>query len=666
MSDVDADRIAKAVGDLPIAVAAAGAWLAATGEAVDGYLEQIAEHGPRVLVTASDSDRRVEATWDLALQTLQRTSPPAYRLLQFCSVLAPEIALDLVYSDEMAAALGTAGSDLLTRQSLVQQINKFALIKLDQIEEGPGAERLPGARGGRANQIVVHRLVQGVVRNRMSPEDQQDARHKMHLVLAGRRPQSGVDDFASWPQFRILWPHLEASGATSCEDERVRALLIDRVRYMWLLGGLEVGQELAADLVARWEARLADPDQADDALRVHLLQLRFNQANILGDLGLFEQSKELDEAGLREQERLLGPVHPHTLLSAGGLARDLRGLGRYAEALTLDEETHASWVALLGEDNPRTLTALSNRAVSHRLLGQFRAALDLDEQVHRRRRMVLPENDRRTLEAHGNVARDLREAGRFTESIEILRSVVEIANDLLGRDSRTALDQQTNLAVSLRSAGRAGEAGTLLDRAYERLRAREGGPERPETLVCQLSRAMTLLALDRPDHARSELVAVREMYQRRLGKDHPHTIACLANLAAVERARFDKDEALRNARVSAEAFARVLDPDHPYTIAAETNLAICSAEAGDEATAVETIEAVTPRAMRVLGDDHPDALRCRANRIMIARMFGRDTSADDEAEVQHRLSLALGDTHPAMVSVQRQRLLHRTFDPHPF
>jgi MinD-like ATPase involved in chromosome partitioning or flagellar assembly/tetratricopeptide (TPR) repeat protein len=668
----DAERVAEAVGDLPIAVSAAGAWLA-TGAAVDEYLGQIAEHGPKVLSGGPTSEQRVEATWDPSLQRLEERSPGAYRLLQYCSVLAPEIALDLVYSDEMALALkpvDPAVSDRLYRASLVVAINKFALLKIDQSgEQGPGAERLPGGeRGSRAGQIVVHRLVQQVVSGRMSGPEQESARHQMHLMLAAAAARLEVDNPEDWPRFRMLWPHLEASGAVSCQDEPVRQLLIERIRYLWLLGGLEQGQELARKIEQTWVDRLADADVPDAAaLRRQMLHLRFNLANILRDFGDFEESKELDEAGLPAQRALLGPQHPHTLLSAGGLAGDLRGLGRYPEALELDEVTYASWADTLGEDHPRTLTALSNLAVCHRLMGNFNRALELDVQVFHRRQSVLPDNHPNILLANGNVARDLREAGRFDESIDILREVVGVYGRVWGEDSRGALGEQTNLAVSLRSVGRAVEAADLLDRAYLRL-FEDLGERRPETLACRLSRAINLLALDRNDTAFEELVDVRDAYQDSLGASHPHTIACVTNLAAAIRARGDENEAAKLARAAANDFGLVLGPDHPYTLAALTNLAICSAEVGDLSTASVVIDDLTPRSVRVLGENHPDTLRCRANHVLITRLLGHGNPevAREEETVLRLLTDSLRESHPAVEALRHARLLHRTIDPHPF
>ncbi len=68
-------------------------------------------------------------------------------------------------------------------------------------------------------------------------------------------------------------------------------------------------------------ARLGDThDEVEaSALGRQLLHLRFNRANILRSLGRFDEARDLDEAVLAEQRRLLGAMHPHSLMTAGSL-----------------------------------------------------------------------------------------------------------------------------------------------------------------------------------------------------------------------------------------------------------------------------------------------------------------------------------------------------------
>ncbi|GIH06042.1 hypothetical protein Rhe02_41090 [Rhizocola hellebori] len=644
----EANRIAEMLGDLPIAVNAAGAWLADTGTEVSSYIQQLEQHGP--------NDDSVDQTFVLALQRLKQRSEAAYRLLQLCSVLAPEIDLELVYSDEMALALtkfDSSVSERIVRGSLVQQINRLALLRLD----------------GQRSQIQVHRVLQHVVRSRMTQDELDEARHEVHVVLAASRPSSDVDDPRSWPRFRMLWPHLEASDAVSCTDEGVRQLLIDRLRYLAQRGDLPGGRRLAERMNTVWGGFLKaglDGKRRDDVRR-QLLHMRFNLANIIRDEAKFEESRALNEEVLTDQTALLGSNHPHTLMTAGGLAADLRALGRYAEALKLDQQTHATWAEFYGEDHPRTLMALNNLAAAHRHMGQFRPALAGDQFALARRRVVLGENHPHTLGSASNLGRDIREAGEYDRSVAQLRSVSETLLQQWGPDFRITLNAQANLATSLRSAGQAAEAATLLENAYERLNETLG-PLGPDTLACRLSRAVNLLALNRIELATGELEEVRRAYEESLGADHPHTLLCVSNLAAAARAGTPPDAQLARqlARTASDHLARVLSDDHPYTLAARVNLAVCTAEEGDVEAAYQPIQEAATQLAKVLGPDHPDTVRCDANLAMLGGKLGINGSDAMADKALERLVMRLGRSHPAVEALVEGKLLHRIVEPHPF
>ncbi|MEV4517396.1 FxSxx-COOH system tetratricopeptide repeat protein [Dactylosporangium sp. NPDC049525] len=660
----EANRVAELLGDLPIAVAAAGAWIAETGTDVREYLRHIERHGPANLVNPP-TNQSVEATWDLSLQRLRERSPAAYRLLQLCSVMAPEIALDLIYSDELAAALvelDPAMSEPMYRGVLVQEINRLALLKVD-------------VGGG---QIQVHRLLQHVVRSRMTSEELAGAKHQVHLVLAASRPRDAkdeVDNPDSWRRYRMLWPHLEFSGAMECEDESVRQLMIDRLRYVWLTGGITDGRAVGRDIDATWTAMLARTtgERERQTLLRQLLHLRFNLANVLRETGLFEESRRLDEEVLRQQLELLGDHHPHTLMTAGGLGGDLRALGMYAEALARDEITYKTWSEFFGDDNPRTLGALNNLAVSYRLAGDFRQARERDVEAYEGRRKVLGELHPSTLAAGDNLGRDLREAGDYDGSVRLLSTVANRFEQVLP-DTARALVSKANLAVSLRSAGRAAEAAPLLEDAYEKLNDLRG-PANPDTLSVRLSRACNILAVGtgEPEPMRrfayetagSETREVEAAYSASLGRRHPHTLVCMNNRAAIARADGDLVQAERLATQAERQLAVVLGAGHAYTLAARLNLAVIQAELGDLGGARDLVGRTWAEQQRVAGPEHPDTLRCQANLGLIHREFnGADPAG--LADVLDRLAQRLGEHHPAVLALRAGRHAHRMLDPHPF
>ncbi|MFI6067974.1 FxSxx-COOH system tetratricopeptide repeat protein [Micromonospora sp. NPDC051227] len=644
----EADRVAEALGDLPIAVAAAGAWLADTGTSVADYLRQIERHGPTAL--------SVEATWDLSLNRLLGQAPAAYRLLQLCSVLGPEIALELIYSDEMAAALvpfDPSVSERLVRGALVQQINRLALLKLD-------------VQGGR---VQVHRLLQAVVRDRMTDDEITAARHQVHLVLTASRPRGDVDDPTTWARLRVLWPHLKVSEALTCPDESVCQLLIDRVRYLWQRGGLDLADELSQEVDEIWSARLGDTDDEAEAsaLGRQLLHLRFNRANILRSRGGFNEARDLDEAVLAEQLRLLGPLHPHSLMTAGGLGADLRALGRYAEALERDRSTYASWFQVFGEDHPRTLSAANDLAVSYRLVGDYRSARRWDDEVHQRRRLVLGPTHPGTLASAVRLGSDLREAGEYERSATLLRLVYDSYCEVLGPDDGQSLTAQVSLAVSLHASGRGSEAAPMFETAHRELDERFG-PDNPDTVACRASRAANLLAVGDAARALTEMLAVREAYEAglRLGPEHPQTLVTLNNIAAAERALGRRSQARASAARTAAELRKVLGPYHPHTLAAEVNHAVCLAEEDDRVSASDRLRETAARLSEVLGADHPDTLRCLGDLALVSRHVGGGAPVADLGAVADRLAEVIGEEHPSVRTLRAGRLIVRVIDPHLF
>src|SRR6266567_2862687 len=313
----DAQRVADALGNLPLAVEQASAWLEQTGMPARVYVEQLGSQSTRILALNQPPDypMPVVATWNLSFERLKKRSPAAVRLLQLCAFFSPgPISMDLLYSDEMNAALlpfDEALTEKLMLGRVIRDISRFALVKVDQ----------------GSNSMQIHRLVQAVIRSQMSDEEQAEAKHEVHKILTGARPRQGeTDDPANWSTYNIIWPHLGPSQAEECDDPRTRQLLIDWVRYQWKLGEFEACLNLAHRLENLWTHQLG-PDHPQT------LHLQFHIANVLWSQGRFTEARDLDTFVLERQRAILGADHPHALMTAGGLGADLRALGEFEAAL---------------------------------------------------------------------------------------------------------------------------------------------------------------------------------------------------------------------------------------------------------------------------------------------------------------------------------------------
>jgi cellulose biosynthesis protein BcsQ/tetratricopeptide (TPR) repeat protein len=655
MTDHDADQVALALGDLPLAVALAGAWLAETSYNVSDYLSELQSKAPAALSFSqlSDYPQPLRRAWDLSLNRLRERSAAAARLFDLCSVMEARIALDLLYSPAMAQVLepfDPALSEQMVIGRVVQEINRLALIKLDSA----------------AQRVHVHRLVQAVVQERMSAEELVAARADVQHVLAAARPRRDVDDPETWNRFRLIWPHLEPSQAMTSEEESVRQLFVDRVRYLWIRHDLERGREFAAEAEQAWEAMLAaEPAPAVAAsLRRQLLHLRFNLGNILRELAQFEEARALDEAVLAEQRELLKPDHPHTLMTAGSLAADLRALGFYQESLRMDQDTYPAWMELYGEDHPRTLSAANNLADSYRMTADFSAALRLDEDTLERRQASLGPLHPRTLGSAVSVARDLVELGRYAAAVDMLESVrlsyIEVADEPVAE-----WNAQVLLGIALRSSGRPKDAEAHFRDALDGLTRRSGGSS-SDALSCRISHAGNLLALRQPDVAEQEIRKVLSAYQERLGKSHPHTLVAMLNLADALRQTEQLADALDAAQSAATGLKEALGERHPYTLAALVSVGVLLADRDDLETA-EALEAQTTEWLRdSLGPGHPDTLVSHANLLLTRIERGSHEDEAEREDIVRQLADLIGADHPHIARLRQERRLMRILDPQPF
>jgi tetratricopeptide (TPR) repeat protein len=651
----EADDLATALGNLPVAITAVAVYLRDSGYPVARYLSDLEQRQPSTpsVGVLSPYPREVAAAWDAPLRLLKARSEAAARLLELCSVMASDIATELVHSRAMAEVLEPFDPALaapLIMGRIVQEASKLNLLTIDSANK----------------QITVHRVVQTVVRSRMSAAELASARAEVQQILLAARPRRDVDDPEARNRFRMLWPHLGPAEVVFSANEKVRELIIDRIRYIHVYSDYARGVNEANLAVAEWQQMLDSglEPEAKRALHIQLLQLQFNLGLILLSQSDFTESRKLHAQVLEEQTELLKADHPYTLMTAGSLAADLRALGLYQDALKLDRQTHPAWVGLYGDDSLWSLRSANNLAVSYRLNGDVNAALQLDRETYQRTLSTLGDRHSLTLSSSRNLARDLLECGEYRAAVDTARHAYRLSAEHMGPDSAAALDGQVLLGIALRSSGHPDEAEPQFEQALDLLRTRFGNAA-SATLAGRLSLGVNLWSLDQFAEAEAQMCPVFEQYQKSLEPNHPHALVCQVNLAALMRQKLNPEKAAEYIAVALDGLERVLGPEHPYTLAAEMVNGVLLADQKDFDRA-EDVETRTRDALvRTLGATHPDTLRCRANLLLTRRDRGEDTSADLE-RVIGQLELQLGADHPTVKTLRKRRRLLRALDPQPF
>ncbi|MFD7564770.1 FxSxx-COOH system tetratricopeptide repeat protein [Streptomyces tendae] len=628
MPTQDASRLAEALGDLPLAVEQAGAWHAETAMSVDEYLELLREHADRLLDTSVPSGypHSVVATWNLAMERLERRSPAAVQLLRLCSCMAPEpISWAMLRSAAFAplpSPLAEALRDPVELGLATREIGRLALARIDH----------------RSNSLQMHRLVQAVLFNQMSEQEQEDTYHLTHVLLAAADPQEPEDN-DNWRRYSELRPHIRPTRAVECDHREVRDLVINEIRYLYLHGDYTGGTELAEFARKEWQQRLGDDHP-------QTMRTTRSYATLIRNFGRFDEARELNAQLLVRARRVFGEDHEETLAIANSNAADLRVLGDFEQATERDADTLERLTRSFGRDYPLALMSAANHALDLRLLGRFQEALELDADTYQRRVRIFGPDDPVTLVVAANYARDQRELGDYRGSTESLRALYPKLRDRQGREHPSTLDVAKNLAVSLRAMGAYEEAYDRSSRTVERYRARYGEGDL-NTLAAVGNYAIDLLLRGELEDAERLAAQTVAGYEQLFGADHPYLPMTETNHALVLSALGEHERALSLNLTAYEKLTARFGPEHNCTLRCGVNLAndLHSAGRHEEAARADGRHLEALRA--TVGPDHPVTLVCAGNLSHDLRALGRDDEAEALLDdVLTRFTRTLGRDYP--------------------
>ncbi|WP_281177952.1 FxSxx-COOH system tetratricopeptide repeat protein [Actinospica robiniae] len=627
-SDADADRLALALGDLPLAVEHASAWCATTRTPLADYLALVEEKLEEMatLVAEPGYELPVAAAWGVALDRLRVDNLPALRLLQVCSFFAPEPISQELFTcprvNPRIPELDEVLQDSDRLPPLLRDIQNFGLARIDH----------------RTNTIQLHRLVKAVLIAWMAPDRRSQMEHGAHMLLAGGNP-GRPDKRALWERYQELGPHVTASRMLSCEDNWARALVLDVIAFYYWRGDLGSSRDLAQSTFEEWHrllgadhaqtlkaakwlgfihrafgnfsaARLIDQDclnryqeaaKPDIEGLIDAMNMLANDLRIAGEFG---SARELDVRALRLAQDAIGDDDPATLKAANSLGVSLRLTGEFLAARERDGDTHRRRVAVLGEDHPETLLSLNNLLLDHRECGYYMQAHELQEHLYMRYQTVLGAAHPMTITAARNLAVARRRAGRRDEGRKLAEEAWTRFRQRFGENSVDAIAAALNYAVSLREAGELDEAAALAQQAVEQY-DEVLGPEHPYTLYARTNLAILLRLQGRAHDAYGHNTHVLAGLERQLGSEHILTLTCAINLASDIAALGRSLEAADLGETTYECCRRVLGVDHPSTLAAGLNLAMDRIAGGSEQAGEELYGRILDAFGRVLGLDHP-------------------------------------------------------------
>src|SRR5690348_4316306 len=298
--------ISELLGNLPLALDQAGAYIEETASSLSDYItlynteraELLKERGSFAL----DHPESVVTTWQLSFEKISATNPAAGDLLHFFAFLSPDAIPEEILTEgasELGPTLQSIASNSFSLNATLRELLGYSLLR----------------RNPNAKTFAIHRLVQAVLKDEMDEPTQRLWAERAVRAVNHAFPDSA---FATWRRSQRCLPHAQ----------------------------------VCADLIDRWT--LAFPEAA---------RLLHQTGHYLYERGQCAEAEPLYMRALAIREHVSGPKHPDVATSLHDLAELYHEQGKYPEAEIFYQRALALREQALSPQHPdlaKTLNSLGD------------------------------------------------------------------------------------------------------------------------------------------------------------------------------------------------------------------------------------------------------------------------------------------------------------------
>lgn len=460
---VAANELAEELGDLPLALEQARAYVERTGGTLSHYLSLFRDRFQELWrqdEPPQSYDQTIATTWSMSIEQLPQA---AADLLNFCAFFAPDdIPRELIAgaAGKLPQPLASVVSDDLALDGAVAELRSYSMLEV----------------GG--DSWSVHRLVQAVVRGRLS-----DAARDVWAAAAAEVTSEAFpydsDEVENWPTCSRLLPHALAAADHS-EGLGVAAAAAG---YMLNQVGLYLQQR--AQLFQARAALERAVKISDEAVGSNdpLAAVRLgNLGNVLRGLGDLEGALNHAKRALGIDEEAYAPNHfavARSLNNVGAALSELKdsegARGYYQRALNINE-------VALGPDHPDLAIGLSNMGDTLLTLGEVEGAINHIKRALKIHETAYGPNHLDIATDLNNLGAALRRDGDLAGARESLQRALGISEAALGPDHPTIAIRLNNLGRLLGELGDLKGARDYLERAVD-IASKSLGEEHPNTVL---------------------------------------------------------------------------------------------------------------------------------------------------------------------------------------
>jgi tetratricopeptide (TPR) repeat protein/nucleoside phosphorylase len=512
-----AGQLADELGDLPLALEQAGAYIEWCGCAIGHYLGLFRSRRQEMLRKGKSSQEypdTVATTWELSFQKVKAASPTAPDLLNLCAFLAPDdIPKELLVQGaaHLPKSMAAVIQDSVKFDEALALLRRYSLMEVSE------------------EALALHRLVQAVVRDRLDPEDQKKWAEAAVEMINVSFPSDVQSDFGKWPWCARLLPHALAAAVQAqnlrSAPKTAGLLLNQSAIYLWTRAEFNGAKRVIEQAINFAEAAYG-PDHPNVASTVNNLGI------LLRDMGDLESAKAQFERAITIDEKAYGPNHPNVARDVNNLGLVLHDLRDLEEAKAHFERALAIWEKVHGPNHPHVAAAVNNLGSVLQNMGNlpgakahYERALSIDETAY-------GQNHPQVAIRVNNLGTVVRELGDLPGAMAHYKRALAIDEKAYGPNHPRVATDLNNLGAVLWDLRDLPGAKAHVERALA-IDEAAYGPNHPQVAI-RLNNLGGLL------EAQGDLSGAKGCFKRALairrqflGEDHPDTKLVKENLAAL-------------------------------------------------------------------------------------------------------------------------------------
>jgi len=512
-----AKELAQELGCLPLALEQAGAYIRSNEMTIINYLVEyktlhlrlLDEQGP---VTGKYKES-VRTTWWKSIEKVREVSPASVDLLTICAFLSPDrIPFEFVtdgadkLSENISRVVSKAASEVLGLNALLKPLRSYSLIKRD----------------GAAKTFDVHRMVQSVIRDVLTNEEQTQWLDQSLSALSSIYPGAGA---LNWPRCERLLTHwLVSSLMANGKDLQSEAWVLKQA------GTYFFEKANYAEALPLLERSLSIREHISGGNPLDVAQSLNDVAGVYRAMGHSSKALLLLERSLEIYTSFFGSEHPDVIAGLNNMAGLYNSLGRRGDALLLLERSLKISDRVHGPEHINVVQILNNMVVVYRAMGFHAKALPLCMRSLTICKNTLDASHPYLAHSLNNLASIYRAMGRRKEALPLLQQALLIRERVLGKNHPDVTMSLNDLALLYRDMRRFSDALSQFERSLE-INELVFGPDHHEVATCLNNMATLHFARLNPSKALPLLERSLKINESRLGPEHPDVAANLINLA---------------------------------------------------------------------------------------------------------------------------------------